>query len=361
MSNKKLVILGLVAAVMVVWATVQSRVSNKPSSQPPGPVYLIQGLNPDDIGSIVLQVKENTMTLKRVGAGFVITDKDNYPANIRNVNELITRCLDIKTLELYTDDKSSHKDLAVTEADARTVVKFFKPDSSLLTGVVIGDSKAESGVTYVRLVSSDNVYVTLDRPYFTDRLMSYINPVLTRVNESDVVSVIVSDSNGIYNLKKDGNDIVLENSPAGKKLKAKESRNVFAALENLKFEDVEKESTIEGLDYERRYVCRVKNSTIYILKIAQKDGKTRIACSAEFADKTEVTKANKVETEEELKQKEAKLFARDKAKEFAAKHKGWVYAIPQYNAGHLTMRLLELLEDEQPEQAGDPNLSQGQQ
>jgi hypothetical protein len=59
------------------------------------------------------------------------------------------------------------------------------------------------------------------------------------------------------------------------------------------------------------------------------------------------------ESEEELKVKEAKLLADDNAKEFTAKHQGWVYEIAEYKAKNLTKALSDLLEDiEKPQ---DPN------
>ncbi len=361
MSNKKLVILAIIAGLMIILAVVQSRDSSRPRPQAAGPVYLIQGFNPAEIGGITLQAKENTMTLRRVGNSFVVSDRDDYPALGRKVNELITGCLDIKTVELYTDDKTSHKDLGVTEADARTVIKFIKPDSSVLTGVIIGKSKEQGEGTYVRLVLSDKVYVTLDRPWFTDRPMGYINSVITQVTSSDVESVTVSDPNGTYTLKTEagGRSIVIEDIAVGKKLKDKESKNVIAALENLRFDDVKRESTFKGLFFERQYVCRLKDSTVYTLNVARKYDKTYITCDAEFTDKRQIIKADTVESEEQLKEKEAKLLARDKAERFSMKHKEWVYEISQYRAKHLTMGLSELLEDKQPQQqaeeAGDPN------
>ena len=62
-------------------------------------------------------------------------------------------------------------------------------------------------------------------------------------------------------------------------------------------------------------------------------------------------KERAVETEEELKKKEAKLLARDSAEEFSKKHAGWLYQIPEYKAKILTKDLSELLEDQtQPEE-----------
>ncbi len=80
MSDRKLTILGIVAVFMVIWAVVQSRVSNRPKVETDGPAYLLWGLDPADIDSIVLKTSEETVTLKRQQRGFVVVNKDNYPA-----------------------------------------------------------------------------------------------------------------------------------------------------------------------------------------------------------------------------------------------------------------------------------------
>ena len=54
MSNRKLVVLGIIAIVMVLWAGAQLRLSTERASAPTGPSYLIQGLDTAEIFSIVL-------------------------------------------------------------------------------------------------------------------------------------------------------------------------------------------------------------------------------------------------------------------------------------------------------------------
>src|SRR4030043_128909 len=110
-------------------------------------------------------------------------------------------------------------------------------------------------------------------------------------------------------------------------------------------------------------MCRLKDSTVYALRIAQKDGKTYVSCVAEFTDKTPVEKApvdqgGKVESEEELKKKEAKLLARDNATKFTTKHQGWVYEIAEWKAKNLMKELADLIGDEKKSEenaAVDPN------
>jgi hypothetical protein len=348
MSNRKLFVLGIAAGLMIIWAVGQSRVSNRPGTEPGGPVYLIQGLDPADIAGIVLGTGDNTVSLKRQQDRFVVAEKDDYPALSREINELITQCLDIKRGRLYTDDKANHKDLAVTEEDAQNVVKFYNADSSLLTGVVIGKTMEQGGGSFVRLVSSDSVYITLQRPWIKDQAVNYIDQQLISIDRDDIESVTVSGPNETYTLKAEENsgDIFLENLAPDKKLKDDVAKNVFAALTNLRFNDVRKQSTPEALNFEQKFVCRLKDSTVYTINLAQKNDKTYVACSAEFTDKIAITQKQVQDANDaELMANEARLLARDRANEFSGKHAGWLYEIADYKVPNMVKKLSELLED----------------
>jgi hypothetical protein len=261
---------------MVLWATVQSRVSNRPKAAADGPVYLIQGLDPAGIGSIVLGTGEETVILKRQQGGFVVAGKDNYPAKTSEINSLISKCVEIKTSAFITDNPGNHEDLEVTEEKARSVVKFMtpEPNSAVLTGVVVGKTEELGQGTYVRLLSSDSsisnrVHVASNVPWFSDGAANYLDQELISVTGDDILSATVSSPGGNYTLKKegDGDDIVMENTPAGKKLKNSDASSVLTALTGLKFDDVKKTSS--GLTFDREYVCRLKDSTVYTLKIAK--------------------------------------------------------------------------------------------
>ncbi|MDR4505244.1 MAG: DUF4340 domain-containing protein [Candidatus Scalindua sp.] len=350
MSGKKLMILGIVTACMIAWAVVQSHVAKRYSSEPTVPVYVIQGLDPTDIGTIILGSGEDSLTLKREGSNFAVLNKDNYPAVTKEINTLITSCMDIRTAELYTENPANHKDLGVTEEEATYVVKFLKPDSDFLAGVIIGKNKEQSSGSFVRMLPGDKVYVSLERPWIKDQVMDYIDTEILSLAREDIESVTVQSPDETYTLHAENGreGIVLENLPAGKKVKASESEKVFTALTNLQFQDVKKKSAADGeLSFERRFICKEKNSTVYTIKIAQRDNKTYVMCECEFTDNTPVKKEKGVESEEELKKKESKLLAMEDAKGFLVRHSGWIYEIPENAAKNLTIKLSALLVDEE--------------
>ena len=370
MSSKKLTILGIVAVLMVLWAVMQARISNRTGIEPVGPTYLIQGFDPSGVENIIVGTGEDAFTLKRQRSGFVVVEKDNYPAKTSEINSLISKCLEIQTSEFVTDNPANHEDLEVTEENARSLIKFMKadPNSPLLTGVVIGKTKELGQGSYVRMLSNEaatnnKVYITSNAPWFGGGAMNYIDQELISAKSEDIESVTVSSKDGQYTLgaKEGSQDVVLDNIPAGKKLKSSDSRSVLTALTSLRFDDVKKLSS--DITFDRQYMCRLKDSTVYALRIVQEDDKTYVSCVAEFTDKTPVEKASidqggEVESEEELKKKEAKLLARDNAVKFTTKHNEWVYEIADWKAKNLTKELDDLLEDEEKpkeDAASDPN------
>ncbi len=355
MSNRNLSILGLAAAAVVALAVIVAGIADKPYTRNNQIAYLIQGLDPDQVARITIGKPGQELTLNRRRTHFVIANLDNYPALTSEINKLIATCLDIQTSELYTDNPENHKDLGVTEDKAHILVKFYKADSSLLTGVIIGKQKIQGqGIAYIRRVGDNKVYVSAAQiPAIKQQAGEYISPELISVKREDINSITVSCPNETYILRPGPDDktVIFENMAEDKKLNNDFANKVFTALAGLSFEDVNIESSKQGLQFDRRYLCRLKNSTVYTIWLA-KDGDVWFAkCDAQFADKTPVTKTEgEVESDEQLKIKEAKLLARDAAEEFSEKHKGWVYQIPAYRAEDLTKSSAELFAAPKPAQ-----------
>ena len=353
MSNKNLTILGVIAGIMLVLAIMQSRIGNKQTRSTEAGAVLIQGLNTADIASITISGGEDSTTLKHLpqeqtGAGiFVVADLDDYPGSLAKINQLIVSCLDIQCTELITSNAENHKDLEVTEEDARTVVKFLDGKDNVITGAVIGKRAEQGSGNYVRLVTGDDVYLSGNVPWLQAKATGYVDNVLFEVDRGEIASVSVTDPNGDYTLISDPNGtIVPQVIPAGKQAKPQDCKQVFEALSRLQFDTVSRQSDqTADIVFTRTYACRMKDSTLYTLNIA-KDGENHyLKCTAEFTDKSDVVKERTVESDEQLKEKEAKLLARQGAEEFAAKHAGWVYELKTWQATNITDQLADLVED----------------
>lgn len=359
MSNKKLMVLGIVAALMLLWAVIQSRIANRPRAASAGQSYLLQGLDPADIYTIVIGKDEDAVTLQRLNNVFVVANKDNYPVKASEINNLITDCLEIKTSEFITDNPVNHDSLEVTEEKASTVVKFLREDSSVITGIIAGKQRELGEGTYVRLATEDNVYLADSIPWISTSAISYVEQQLISVQRDNIDSVTVVSADGEFTLRmsEDGADCVLENIPVGKQADSSVCNTVFTALTSLRFDDVARD--FGDLTFKRQYICRLKDSTIYTLNIATDADDTYVTCTAVFGDATPVPPSSETESDEELKKKEAKLLAWEQANTFTIKHKGWIYKVSSYTADNLIKELSELIKDEEEseeQQAEDTNI-----
>lgn len=330
MSNKKLTMLGVVAAVMVVLAVLQSQIMKKIPAEATGSSNLIQGLDISSITSVTVTKGAEQATLQRSGEKFFVANKDGYPADTSRVNDLLIRCLDIKVkaAELITSNSALHKDLGVSEDTAGSNVKFFDKNDQFITGLLVSEvseSEDVKGVN-VRLSTGNDVYRALDVPWFSGYAMDYVDKQFVVIKEEDIASVTVSLPEERYTLKRsDSGDIVLENMPAGKKFKSDSPhKEIFSLLTDMRFTEVQKESAeTADLKFDSTYTCRLADKSVYTFKIAQKESKTYVQCTG-----------------------------------IAGKDKGWIFEVPQWKAANLTKKLADLLEDievekPQAEQTGE--------
>ena len=356
MSNKKLSFLGITAIISVVLAVFVWQYDNKKKPVSAGGGELIQGLDPAAVAEIAIKKGNESVRLKRVENGFAIVNKSMYPASNKEINELITACLDVQTIEVCTKDKANHKDLGVTEENADGIVKFLDSKGDIITGIVVGIQK-ENGMSYARCVNSDEVWLVQSVPWIKQSPTDYAASELVSVNKADITSVQVSSPGEKYTIAAEPNSgkAILQDIPAGKRQKDSDCGAVFSALTSLMFDDVNAVADRANLNFDRQYACQLSDSTLYTISIAQKDSKTYVKCDAEFTDKTPVKKEQGIESDEALKKKEAKLLAKQKVVDFQKTCDGWVYEIPEYKAKNMTMPMSELIEDIVSPQPADAN------
>jgi len=352
MSDKKLALLGIVAVVMVVLAVVTAQLVKRPPSVSYKNINLVQGFDTSKIATVILKSQDEETRITLSDGRFVVTNKDNYPALVNEINGLVAEILDIKTVDLITDNPENHADLGVTEDKARYIVKFLNSEGKPIKGfggIIISESDPDKQGVYVRLVGENKVYLIDGSPWPRMSALDYIDKRLTSCEEDQIKSVKVSYPGGGYTLVKqdDSDEIVLEGGmPEGKKFKSSDYKQVFRALTSLQFTDVRKAEKAGDLKFDSTYICTLADSTVYTLQIAVKDDKTFIKADAEFTgDKTVTVKRDGSESDEQLKEKEAKLLAIEAAQKFHDRHTGWVYEIASWKADDLKKKLDDLLED----------------
>ena len=350
MSSQKLFILAVIAAGTVFWAVRQSHLSEGSGSSTI-PTYLIQGLDPATVAAVDISAADanDTVRLKRDEGQFLVTNKSNYPADNKQINDLLTKCLDIKTLQLASDNPANHADLEVTEDKAQHVIKFFDSDGALITGLIVGKNRDGGQGQYARLVDKNEVYLVENVPWFKTNATDYLNQEIVAIKADEIQSLAMASPKGIYELvarepDEGGGKYTFLNLPKGKRLKTSDADRVFGALSSVRFDDVFKEAP-DGLAMDSSITCKLKSGVVYTFKMGTLKDKYYLTGQAEYTgDKSIQLDTSKADSQEELKKKEAVLLANKTALEFTEGHKGWVYQIPKWKADALLKSPDDLLE-----------------
>ena len=307
---------------------------------------LLQGLDTSKIGYIKIGINNDSIIIKRIDKHFTVASKENYPAKLSVMNKLISSSLGIMVVERVTDNPEIQRPFGVTEHNAKTIVRFLKPDMTLLIGYMIGEYDQQRQGYYVRLLPGDNVFIVREMPSIEKDFLCYIDRDLLTIRKEDIESVTVVSAQEEYTIipQQDGPYIIQEGQHDGKKTRKLERERAFQALCNLRIEDVIKsDEVVVKSDFSHKYICRMKDSTEYVCLLSQKNDEFYITIDSNFTDTTPVEKATldqggEVESEEELKKKEAKLLARDHATKFSQKHKGWIYRIPEESGMYMIQK-----------------------
>jgi len=240
-----------------------------------------------------------------------------------------------------------------------------KSAEKVITGLIIGKAQTGTNSKYVRLATGNDVYTATDLPTIRDEPLGYVDKEIVNIDRDEVAKVIVTGAGESYTLTNDPNDttkVVLHELPEDKTLKETDAQSVMGALSYFSFTDVKSDKSFnkDELKFDKKYVCRLKNSVVYTFDIAANEDRTFVKCSAQYtADAGEILKE-----QAPLEEKDAALTARDGAAKFTDKHRGWIYEIAQWKAKNLTRPASDILEDkkeqEQPqEQAETPKKEQG--
>lgn len=416
MSNRQLTILGIAAGGMLVWAILQARWASVPSATSSSPVYLLQGLSLERITHMVIgtdlqrdkdrkpardlaslfEADPNTFAIVRRGRGYVIQEKDEYFAEPEAIRQYLHACQSIQVKEKITSEKQNHKKLGVDPEDpsfAGTMVRFYQPTQEqdalkLVSGLVVSDYKEERKGNYVRRVDKNDVYLTtekvtlVEQKYdweegginlntkvggFLDKKLFDADRERTEEDNVDKVVVIWKEGNtqkGYILEREDPNFLLTELLPGQKQKQHKNTKKndcerVFEALKEIEYSNVHNEALLTGrlktikkdLAFDTIYQSALKDGTVYKIIIAKVEDTYFVKCSLENMPVLTKISQKDLETKKQHQDRVDQII--NNAKRFESKHEGWVYELKGWNAGYLTKKQEDLLEEKKEEEKKD--------
>lgn len=346
MSNKQLALLVILAVVLAVVTAGLYRARRQADDSFAGGASLIQGLESSLIHKIVIKQSGKTVvTLAGSGKAYTVAEKNDYPAAMKAINELLLACLEIRAAEKITDSRDNHEALGIQEDSADAIsISFLDEKGQPLIGFVTGKSATRGSDSHVRLLGKDTVYRSEKWLNLKTDPLDYVTKTLIDVKEEDIRQVQVKTEKDAYTVTRDKKGtIALQNIPAGKRAKKSEVEEVFRAATRLSLSGLTPTDKAD-LKWDTAFSCAMKSGLTYHVKLAKKDDKHYVALSAD-GPKVDSLQITKTESEEALKEKEAVILAVQQAAKFTPRHAAWVYEIPSWIAGKMRKPLAELIED----------------
>ena len=353
MTDRRLAVLAAVAAGMLLFTIILYSVTGARRGAFKGGSLFIQGLDPAKIGAISVKRGDDVATLARRSDGFVVAEKNNYPASVSEINDLLIKVMEIRCADKITDDPRKHGDLAVAaDSDDSTTVTISDAEGKTLVAFTIGKSPERGAGAYVRRLSEDTVYLTADWLNAGADPIRYVETKLLSVPQDDVESVSVKTGDDSYSIIRDEKgEIALGGVPEGKRPKKDEYEGVFKALSSVNLSDIVRLSDLETT-WDADYTCGLKRGLTYSVTLAKKDDKHYVKLAAQGPPVGSVT-ITQTESHDELKKKEALLLAADTAETFTAQHTGWAYQISSWSAEKMRKPFADLIEDIPSEETPD--------
>jgi hypothetical protein len=291
-------------------------------------------------------------TLLRREDRWVVAEKDEYPADVAKIRDVLRGLAEARIVERKTANPAYYDRLGVESVDAETasgVAITARAGDNDVAAVIVGDG-AGSGYHYVRPLNQDTSFM-VDRELEVPRnVAQWVDPTIVDVRGARVRQVEIQHPDGeIVRLSKadeQQTNFTVEVVPTGRELQYPGVANVIGnALRELRLEDVEASSSAaDGQDPVRAIFRTFDGLLVAVEGSSRGDGGTWIELEAR-ADATgpeaaEASPAADADTAAPT------LDPASEANDINRRVAGWRYRIPSYQFDQMTRRLEDLLQAE---------------
>ncbi len=252
---------------------------------------LMKDLKAADIAAIRIVEPKATLTLQRKEDGWVIAEREGFPADLGKVREFVVKAIELKVGQ---SEPVSEKDRARLNLDepgkkaetAGTQVEFHGADGKPLAKLIVGkkyfrrevdnpDKAPADGRFVMRPEEPGTVYVVSDPlAQASTRSADWIDRASFRVEKVKTLSVKYPDGNG-YHIEraKDDADWKLAGAKPGETLETTKANAASYVLSTLELADVApKDAKDTGLDNPTLIEATTLAGASYAIKVGKLEG-----------------------------------------------------------------------------------------
>ena len=186
---------------------------------------------------------ENDVTLRRARDRWVVSERDDYPADMSRLRQLMIALAEAEIVERKTSDPERYDRLGVGDpADGGNGSRVSISGPDFEYGVIVGNA-ATGDSRYVRPDGSETSYLVDRDPGLPESLTDWLAPDVLDIDAGRVRSVAIVHADGetivIEKNEESQDDFDVLDIPGGRELRyATIANNIAGALGGLKLEDV---------------------------------------------------------------------------------------------------------------------------
>lgn len=380
MNIKTLTILGIITVALIGTAILMSQQKETVLPQTGQPVFpgLMSKIN--EVSELVVNVQSETMTIVRDGESWKVKEKDNYPANMGKIREVLIGLGELKILEAKTKKPELYEKLGLENVEAEgsisTGVTLKDSAGTTLAEVIIGKQRPFKGnpsqdEVYVRKVGDPETWLAIGKLSIEKNLSEWLDKDFLEVEPKRVRRVrITHPDNTTLVLEKenpDDLDFKVTNLLEGEEIQSQFSVNhIVSTVTSLSLDDVQPNSeisfedesvvtatfeTFDGLEGtvklfrkdEKNYVkvSAVFNADLIWKSEPEEDSETETQAEGEGDQGQDIEKEETVKLEKPKIKPEAEVKAEIKA--LNKKVKEWIYIIPKFRADTILKKPEDLI------------------
>lgn len=358
MKTNHLIALGAAAALAVAAAVTVSLTGSSKRTDAVSTATLFPALagQINDVGKIVVQRKDETVTLAKTGDAWTVGEKYDYPAAFEKVRKVLVDLTELRPLEQKTSTPSLFPDLQLedlTQPDAKSVLLTLKSAAGQdLLAVYVGKERLARGgtgndATYIRQANQTQTWLAKGRLSLDKGPVSWLDRALTDVPKERIAKAVLIQPDGtkvtVSRAKATDKDFVLADVPKGKKTKSEwDINNVASPLDHLELDDVLPATAVPLPAKLGSAEFTTFDGLVLHVDLVPKDDQTWLRFAATYqapttAPSEDETKAGKLKSADDVKKEADALNAKTQA---------WAYKVPDWKLDNLRKKTADLVEDE---------------
>jgi len=320
--------------------------------------------------------------LARTDEGWVVVNRDNYPADLGQVRQTLLNLAGSRLVEEKTGNPEFYDRLGVSEVSepdaGGTRLELEGLDEAPLA-LIIGDPADGLDGTYTRRADEARSWLASGALALSQTVTDWLDTQVMDIPTGDIQSLSIQHPDGetlrLDKTDRSQTDFTVVDIPEGRELASQDSANILgSALAGLQLDDVLAGSelaveesvrvryqTFDGLVVEAEAFMQDENHYLRFLTVRYDEDLARRFAPVEADAEENEADVTVVETEAGTNTTAALDEAaigegRQRAETLAERVNGWVYQIPSHKHGNMTRRLAELLKpmEEAAPAATDP-------